>query len=460
MIKAKLDEAILRQGLRYLAHDPEKNLPNLLRWGERIARTEQHKAYVRNWQRMFEDENNNWRRLVVRVLKETAPNVRTRMAVNLFIHAGVLSPINRKRAEETYGIHVPWAMLIDPTGRCNLRCKGCWAGAYDRSQDMGFETVDRVIAEAEELGIHFIVMSGGEPTVVMDDLMKLAEKHNESVFHIFTNGTLITDQAAARFAELGNVTFAVSIEGPEEITDARRGKGTYRRIMRGIEAMRKHGLIYGFSTTYTRANADYVATDDFIDGMINLGFSYGWLFTYVPVGADSDLEYMATPEQRIRVYRAVQRWRQEKPIFVADFWNDGEVVGGCIAGGRSYFHINARGDVEPCAFVHFANVNIKDTTLVEALKSPLFQAYQKYQPFCRNHLRPCPIIDNPQMLAKVVEESGAYSTQRDGTTAQQLCQALSGYARAWAEVADAAWREKHPDYTAASEEAEPALTRT
>lgn len=453
MIKAKLDETLVKQGLRYLAHNPEKNLPNLLRWGERIAREEMHKEYVRTWRRLMEDEDNNWRRLAVRLLKETAPNVRSRLGVNFFVNAGILAPANRRRAEEAYGVRIPWAILIDPTGRCNLNCKGCWAGAYDHSQDMGIETVDRVITEAEELGIHFIVMSGGEPTVVMNDLFALAEKHNDSVFHIYTNGTLIDDRAAARFAELGNVTFAVSIEGPEEVTDARRGKGTYRRIMRGIEALRRHGLVYGFSTTYTRQNSDVVATDAFIDGMIDLGFAFGWLFTYVPVGSDTDVNYMATPEQRKRVYRAVQRWRNEKPIFVADFWNDGEFVGGCIAGGRHYLHINARGDVEPCAFVHFANVNIKDTSLVEALKSPLFAAYEKYQPFCENHLRPCPIIDCPEMLAKVVEESGAYSTQGDGVTARQMCQALQGYSEEWANVADALWQEKHPEYGKMPEEA-------
>ncbi len=445
MIKAKLDEAVLQQGLRYLAHNPEKNLPNLLRWAERVAREEQHREYVRHWRRLMEDDDNNWRRLIVRLLRETAPSVRMRLATNFFINAGMLAPENRRRAEKEHGVRIPWAILIDPTGRCNLKCRGCWAGAYDHSEDMGLETVDRVITEAEDLGIHFIVMSGGEPTVVMNDLFYLAERHNKSVFHIYTNGTLIDDRAAARFAELGNVTFAISIEGPEDVTDARRGKGTYRRIMRGIEALRRHGLVYGFSTTYTRENSHHVATDAFIGDMIDLGFAFGWLFTYVPVGSDADLEYMATPEQRKKVHDAVQRWRNEKPILVVDFWNDGALIDGCIAGGRHYLHINARGDVEPCAFVHFANVNIKDTTLVQALKSPIFRAYEKYQPFCDNHLRPCPIIDCPEMLVKVVEESGAYSTQGDGITARQMCQALRGYSEAWAEVADAVWKQRYCD---------------
>lgn len=448
--KAVLGEAVLRQGLNYLATDPEKNLVRLLQWGESVAREETHKAYARNWARMMSDENNNWRKLIIRLLRGTSPNVRNKIAVNFFVNAGILAPANRARAEKKYGVHVPWAMLIDPTGRCNLNCKGCWAAEYDRTQDMNFATLDRVIGEAEDLGIHFIVVSGGEPTVRMDELMALAEKHGDSVFHVFTNGTLIDRKAAQRFAELGNVTFAISLEGFEEETDARRGRGVFARIMRGMDNLREAGVIYGFSATYTRYNTDVLASDRFIDLMIEKGCAYGWLFTYVPVGGDADLEYMATPEQREEMYRQVQKWRAEKPIFVADFWNDGAAVGGCIAGGRCYFHINAAGDVEPCAFVHYSNVNIKDTSLVEALKCPLFKAYQSNQPFNHNHLRPCPIIDNPKMLERVVAESGAHPTQKNGVTASQLCRPLYGYAEKWGKRADAIWAEGHPESEVAS----------
>lgn len=438
--KAMLGEAVLKQGLKYLASSPEKNIMKLLDWGETIARDPVHKQYVRTWKTLFSDENNNWRRLAVRLLKECPPSVRDKIAVNYFINAGVLAPALREKAEKKYSIHVPWAMLIDPTGRCNLRCKGCWAAEYNR-EDMDLETLDRVISEAEDLGIHFIVVSGGEPTVRMKDLMALAEKHNESVFHVFTNATLIDKEAAKKFAELGNVTFAISVEGFEEETDARRGKGVYQKIMQAMDNLHEAGVIFGFSATYTRLNTEIVGSDKFIDHMIDKGCAFGWLFTYVPVGGGADLEYMATPEQREWMYRQVQRWRQEKPIFVADFWNDGPAVGGCIAGGRNYFHINALGDVEPCAFVHYANVNIKNTSLVEALKCPLFKKYQENQPFNENLMRPCPIIDNPEKLQKIVEETGAYPTQANGVTAAELCQPLVSYSKEWAAHADKIWAE-------------------
>jgi MoaA/NifB/PqqE/SkfB family radical SAM enzyme len=301
---------------------------------------------------------------------------------------------------------------------------------------MDYETLDRVMTEAEELGVNFFVISGGEPLVRADDLISLAKKHNESMFHIFTNGTLITKERAKQFAEAANMSFAISIEGFEEETDARRGKGVFARVMQAMDNLKEAGVPFGFSACYTRENTERIGSDEWIDLMIEKGCLLGWLFTYVPVGGEADLEYMATPEQRLHMLKTVRRWRSEKPIFVADFWNDGPFVGGCIAGGRNYFHINAMGDVEPCAFVHYANVNIKNTSLVEALRCPLFQLYQKNQPFNENHLRPCPIIDNPQKLEEIVEESGAYSTQINKISAPALCRPLYGYAEAWGELAD------------------------
>ena len=81
------------------------------------------------------------------------------------------------------------------------------------------------------------------------------------------------------------------------------------------------------------------------------------------------------------MYHRIRAHRQSKAIFSMDFQNDAEYVGGCIAGGRRYLHINAKGDVEPCVFIHYSNVNIHNHTLLEALKSPLFQAYHDNQPF-------------------------------------------------------------------------------
>lgn len=439
--KSALGETVINQALNYLARDPERNLVKLMSLGEFVAIDPQHKEYARKWREMFADEDNNWRKMIVKLIREVSPQVREKIMVNMFVNAGILSSPRRKQAEKEHGVHIPWTILIDPTGKCNLRCKGCWAGDYDPTKEMDFSTLDRILTEAEELGIRFFVISGGEPLCRAEDLMKLAEKHNESVFHVFTNGTLITPEMAKSFSELGNMTFAISIEGLEKETDKRRGKGVFQKVMAAMDNLRDAGVIFGFSATYTRCNTDVLRSDNFIDLMIDKGCRLGWLFTYVPVGGDLDLEYMVTPEQRASMYRTVQKWRKEKPIFVADFWNDGEAVGGCIAGARSYFHINSAGDVEPCAFVHYSNVNINDCSLLEALKSPIFKAFQANQPFNSNMLRPCPLLDNPERLEKMVIETGARSTEINNVSVTDLRKILDAHSKAWGDVSDAIWEE-------------------
>ena len=140
------------------------------------------------------------------------------------------------------------------------------------------------------------------------------------------------------------------------------------------------------------------------------------------------------------MYNFVRKMRKEKPIFVLDFWNDGEYTKGCIAGGKKYLHINANGDVEPCAFIHYANVNIKEVSLLEALKSPLFMQYKKMMPFNDNHLRPCPLLDNPDKLREMVHNSKAKSTQLiDNESVDNLTQKCQEISKEWAKMAEKLW---------------------
>ena len=146
---------------------------------------------------------------------------------------------------------------------------------------------------------------------------------------------------------------------------------------------------------------------------------------------DASPELLLTPDQREEMYHAIRKFRSTKAIFTLDFQNDAEFVHGCIAGGRHYLHINANGDVEPCVFIHYSNCNIKDTSLLDALKSPIFQAYHDNQPFNENMLRPCPMLENPEILRKLVAETGAKSTDlQSPESAEHLCGKCDKYAAA------------------------------
>ena len=442
-VKQLIGTKVMNEGLKYIEKDPMENLDKLLDWSEKIITRENHKEFHRKFRKIAEDPDGNWYKLIERFFDELSPASRQQFLVNYMVNSGIIGIPIQDKMKKKYNCNVPWAILIDPTSACNLKCTGCWAAEYDKTDSLSYDLLDRVIKEGKELGIYMYIFSGGEPLVRKDDLIKLAEKHKDCSFLSFTNATLVDEEFAKKLGELGNFGLAISVEGFEEETDMRRGKGTYNKVMEAMDLLKKEGVIFGFSTCYHKYNTEIVGSEEYLDFLVDKGCMFGWYFTYMPIGTDAVTDLIATPEQRQYMYHQVRDLRSKKPIFIMDFWNDGEYVHGCIAGGRRYLHINANGDVEPCAFIHYSNVNIKDVSLVKALQSPLFMQYKENQPFNENHLRPCPLLDNPEKIRDMVNESKAYSTQPvDKENVEDLTTKTEDAAKNWAPVADKLW-DKH-----------------
>lgn len=381
--------------------------------------------------------------LIKRLSKGVNPNCRDRFLVNFFIGGMKCSEVRGRLHNQNNGFHIPFLLVISPSMRCNLRCKGCYAGDYSKKDGMSFDLMNRIITEAKELGIHFITISGGEP-FLWPHLFDILNNHLDMAFQIYTNGTFIDARVANKLAEVGNAVPAISIEGAEEDTDRRRGKGVYQKIMNAMDNLNKKGVIFGFSATVGKYNVDDLTSEDFINKMIEKGASFGWYFMYVPVGKKPSVEAMMTPEQRDGLRKWVEYARNNKPIFIGDFWNDGPWVGGCISAGREYLHIIPNGDVEPCVFCHFAVDNIKEKSLCEILASSFFKFIQKKQPFNENHLRPCILVDNPQLLRDIVAETGAHPTHEG---AEKLITTLASkvdrYTESYGKIADRVWKEEY-----------------
>lgn len=203
------------------------------------------------------------------------------------------------------------------------------------------------------------------------------EQRKKLVETVVINGTLIDDAFADEMLRVKNLVPAISIEGFEEATDFRRGEGTYRKVIEAMTRLKERKLLFGISCCYTSKNVEVIGSEEYFDSMIDMGAKFAWLFTYMPIGAAAVPELIATAEQRKFMYEQIHKFRKTKPLFTMDFWNDGDAVGGCIAGGRGYCHINANGDMEPCAFIHYSDSNIKEKTLLECYQSPLFMAYRR-----------------------------------------------------------------------------------
>ena len=402
---------------------------------ERFARDDNSRT-VAGWVRRYLSPGAPGGEWLKHLLATVHPNVRRKYLsgmISTFVFHDANTPY---RLPDGRGVPVPAVVVISPTMRCNLKCIGCYAGNYTKQDDLTAEDVASVISQARQMGTRFFVVTGGEP-LMYEPLFDIAARFDDCFFQVYTSGHLMTPEKARRIVELGNVAPAVSVEGFAAETDYRRGPGGFERVKRAFLHLREAGALFAFSVTVTRLNLDVVTSDEFFQWLVDQGCHYGYYFSYVPVGRNPDLSLMPTPEERNRLRIAINRFREKYPMLVADFWNDGALVEGCLSAGRKYLHINNKGDVEPCVFAHFAVDNVREKPLAECLASDFFVAMRKAAPYGRNLLRPCPIIDHPKVLRTLAQKYGARPTHEGAESLfAELAPHLDAYAEGLREVYD------------------------
>ena len=442
MVPKVLGTLGIKTAYSYIEKDPERNLPKLMEWVDKLAGTgpdsfqEQRDAF----RAVINDPDNNMHQLIMNTLQGVDNGVLKAFFVNFFLNANIIGWPIQEKFRKKYNCNIPWAILLDPTSACNLHCTGCWAAEYGNKLNLSFEEIDSIIRQGKELGVYMYIYTGGEPLVRKNDLIRLCEKHSDCPFLAFTNATLIDESFADDMLRVKNFIPAISLEGFETATDGRRGNGVYQKVVRAMNILKEKKLPFGISACYTSQNLDSISSDTFLDQLVEWGARFIWYFHYMPVGNDAVPALLPNPQQREQMYHRIRAIRASKPIFAMDFQNDGEYVGGCIAGGRRYLHINANGDVDPCVFIHYSDSNIRERTLLECLQGPIFMAYHDGQPFNENHLRPCPMLENPELLRKMVKETGAHSTDlQSPETVDHLCDKCTSYAQCWKLEADRLW---------------------
>lgn len=432
----------LTKAFNHLYKDPEANLLEAMDWADKFSNGgfANQRAAIR---KAISDPSNPYYPYVRHILNDVDPEIVKTLIVNFFINGNLVGGPIQEELRQKYNCNIPWTILLDPTSACNLHCTGCWAAEYGNKLNLSYDEIDDIIKQGKEMGVYFYIYTGGEPLVRKDDLIRLCEKHDDCVFMAFTNGTLIDEAFADEMLRVKNFVPSISLEGSKEATDSRRGDGVYDKAVKAMELLREKKLLYGISCCYTSENYDSITSEAYWDMMIEMGAYFVWYFHYMPVGNDASVELMPNPEQRELVYRRIREQRARKPLFAMDFQNDAEFVGGCIAGGKNYLHINANGDLDPCVFIHYSDSNIREKTILEALRSPLFMAYHDGHPFNDNMLRPCPMLENPELLREMVKKTGAKSTDLESPeSVDHLCDKCENYAKHWKPKAEELWNAK------------------
>lgn len=316
---------------------------------------------------------------------------------------------SRKRKEkELNGEHIPPFLIASITSKCNLHCAGCYARFNKTCVDaepVSQLTADewkRIFDEAKELGIGFILLAGGEP-MLRKDVLAAAGEIPEVLFPIFTNGTMFDDDYIELFKKHRNLVPVLSIEGQEEKTDERRGKGIYHKLAAAMEQMETNKILFGASVTVTTDNIKEVTSEAFLQSLERSGCKVVFFVEYVPVSQNQSELAPGDGEREYLKERLVQiRQEHEKMVFVS-FPGDEKTSGGCLAAGRGFFHINSHGGAEPCPFSPYSDINVRDTSLKEALRSKLFESLQAEGLLEETHEGGCVLFEKRRQVEALLE---------------------------------------------------------
>lgn len=347
--------------------------------------------------------------VVADAIKATLKNPRE-SAFMLRFAAASRTASKRRCAAEQNGEHIPPFLIASITSQCNLHCAGCYSRCNHATVDtapvaqLSSEEWLRIFREADELGVSFILLAGGEP-MLRRDIIEAAGERQNILFPIFTNGTYIDNRFLDLFDRCRNLVPVMSIEGNRETTDARRGKGVYDRLIENMEAFQKRGLIFGASVTVTAENVKEVSSDAFLESLSSRGCKAVVFVEFVPVTEDS--KHLA-PGDAERDYLAgeIERLREEHPEMVyISFPGDEKASGGCLAAGRGFFHINSHGGAEPCPFSPYSDVNIREKSLKEAMNSPLFTALRSGDLLADDHKGGCVLYEKRTQVEELLASS-------------------------------------------------------
>ena len=345
-------------------------------------------------------------RVVTDSLRATAKNERESAFMRSFAKASRAAS-KRRYAAERNGEHIPPFLIASITSSCNLHCAGCYSRSNNACCDarpvdqLTAAEWDRIFCEAQELGISFILLAGGEP-MMRYDVLQQAAKHSDILFPIFTNGTFLHEKYLDFLDAHRNLLPIISIEGNEAVTDARRGDGVYQKVTGAMRSIRDRGMIFGASVTVTTENLEEVYSDAFLDTLASFGCKAVIYVEYVPVTEESRHLAPAEPEQK-KMRKAVRRLRRTRRnmVFIA-FPGDEKSSGGCVAAGRGFFHINSHGGAEPCPFSPYSDCNVRDTSLREALRSPLFRTLQTEGLLKDDHIGGCTLYMHRERVEAIV----------------------------------------------------------
>ena len=305
----------------------------------------------------------------------------------------------RARARDERGVHVPAVLFLAVTGRCNLRCRHCYTQRYAR-EDMSLALARRILSEAHELGVALVVVSGGEP-LLYRDFFAIPREMPDVPFLVFTNGAHVRGFLEAGL-ESPNLFWLVSVDGPREWNDARRGPGSYDAAIAAMDAIEAARLPLGFSATLSGDNVA-AATPEFVASLAARGCRSGYFLEQIPSPASD-------PPLSDLISEQLEACRREARLPLIGFPADEVRFGGCQAGGNGIAHVSPDGFLEPCPAARLAADSLVEVSLETALTSPFIKEFRDLKERHSTGHEACSYGEHRETFEGALARYGARST--------------------------------------------------
>jgi len=294
------------------------------------------------------------------------------------------------------------------TGACNARCKYCNVDATGAKapHELTTEEAFHLVDEVSKFGVRWFGIKGGEP-LTRPDIFEITHYAKSKGLNVclLTNGAFVDGSIYDNLVK-DQIWTSVSIDGPEEINDQLRGKGSYRKALAAIEKLSEGGILNGLACAITTINLDH------LDHVCELAEKYKanfvWFNHLVPSGRAKEMaDLTPTPEQYEKVLNHIwdltvkyepkfeihvhcphfARIVKQRNIKGFDDWYEHKFHGKCTYfafGG--YVSVTENGDLIPCFYTdltpteHQRLGNIRNKTLEKAWKevksSPFYSSFQ------------------------------------------------------------------------------------
>lgn len=272
---------------------------------------------------------------------------------------------------KTRRLGIPIRAYLELTAKCNFNCLHCFfSPLFSRNKkEMTTNEFFSVLDQLADIGTFYLDITGGEP-LIRPDFWKIIEhaRKREFAITLYTNGSLITEEAAQRLADLFLYRIVVSIYGMSEgvyktVTGASH---TFKKAMHGLELLTKKEVNLYVGVVLMRENFFQLRT--FENFLKKIGVEYGFVWEFHPCidGSQTPLRHMLTLSQIEKLLHLHPELSQPAmdPTFDAS-----EAL--CFEGGHDNVEISCDGEVKPCRFLE-NHVNIREKPIREILKKDPF----------------------------------------------------------------------------------------